>query len=92
MVKLILDNYPGLLYLLFMQIDHKWKPWRFPSVSNEFWQKKENQRDFLEDLAKNKNIVKTEDWYKIKKVREPNKKLTIGRYSHGKWFRIVSNI
>lgn len=42
-----------------------WKIWKFNQVPTHFWQQKSNQRKFFENLAKELDYNKFEDWYSI---------------------------
>lgn len=37
--------------------EFEFKPWKFTKVSSHFWKEKANQRLFLQDLAKNLQVL-----------------------------------
>lgn len=43
------------------------KPWKFLHSPKGFWEDKKNQRSFLDDLVKNLNLKKYENYYRITK-------------------------
>jgi very-short-patch-repair endonuclease len=45
--------------------EYKWIPWKFISSPNNFWDKIENQRNYIKWLFKELKYEKIEDWYKI---------------------------
>ena len=54
---------------------YEWLPWRFSSLSPDFWNNKENQLKYINWLSQKLNIQSMEDWYKVKfKVVKNNKK------------------
>ena len=54
-IKLITTLFPN----------HNWLPWKFSQVPKGFWSQIENQKQFIDWLAKELKIEKFEDWYKI---------------------------
>jgi hypothetical protein len=42
-----------------------WKPWKFAQVPEGFWNDAKNLRHFFDDIAKQLNILKHEDWYNV---------------------------
>lgn len=45
--------------------DYNWEPWRFSITVAGFWENPENQRKYMESLAKKINIREQKDWYQI---------------------------
>ncbi len=45
--------------------DHKWVFWWFNSVPWGSWDKKENQREYMDSLGRKLGYQTMEDWYKI---------------------------
>lgn len=46
--------------------EHKWHPWKFEQgVEKGFWDKRENQREYLEWLQTQLGFNSLEDWYRI---------------------------
>lgn len=43
--------------------EHPWELWRFTKVPAGFWEDLDNQRNFIESLAKNLNITQLDQWY-----------------------------
>lgn len=54
------------MYLLFSSVfpEKKWLPWKFNCAMN-FWEDKNNQKNFIQEAEKELKIEKMEDWYKI---------------------------
>ena len=46
--------------------DHDWKLWKFSRVSVDYWKDINNQREYMDSLAKELNITKMDDWYNVK--------------------------
>jgi hypothetical protein len=46
--------------------EHDWKPWKFKYMPKLYWEDVKNQRSYLELLAKDMEVFKPEDWYKVK--------------------------
>lgn len=67
-IKALTSIFPG--FTLFLQFDkrseYSWKVSSFNQVPKHFWDSKENQRVFFEQLAKELNIKSFEDWYTVK--------------------------
>jgi len=49
----LLKNYDGSLIKALQSIysEHRWRPWKFLSVSHGFWNDRRNQRLFFDSLA-----------------------------------------
>eukprot|EP01118_Nematostelium_gracile_P003618 TRINITY_DN14186_c0_g1_i1.p1 TRINITY_DN14186_c0_g1~~TRINITY_DN14186_c0_g1_i1.p1 ORF type:complete len:232 (-),score=48.50 TRINITY_DN14186_c0_g1_i1:115-810(-) len=45
--------------------EHPWIPWKFQFPIGSFWSSGNNQRNFLENFAKEMNFKKMEDWYSV---------------------------
>lgn len=45
--------------------EHSWVLWRFDAVPQGYWEKKGNQREFLDRLGKELGFTTKEDWYRI---------------------------
>ena len=58
------DNSPSKL-ISSVYPEHKWLLWKFSRVPSGFWEKSENQRNFLENLASELQIKNIEDWYNV---------------------------
>ncbi len=64
-----------------MQIypEYKWLPWKFNMMTHKiFWNDKNNQKVFLDYVAKELNFMSKEDWYTI--TEEVIYKLSIFNY------------
>lgn len=63
----LLKRYDGSFYRLFTKLypDKDWYPWLFKKIPTGLWKQKENQRKFLDWLAKKVGVAKSEDWYKV---------------------------
>ena len=62
-IKFVTSIYPN----------YNWVIWKFPMVPNGYWQKKENQKEYMEWLKLELGYTTPEDWYKIsKKVLQNN--------------------
>eukprot|EP01114_Cavostelium_apophysatum_P021704 TRINITY_DN7644_c0_g1_i1.p1 TRINITY_DN7644_c0_g1~~TRINITY_DN7644_c0_g1_i1.p1 ORF type:complete len:421 (-),score=51.35 TRINITY_DN7644_c0_g1_i1:63-1325(-) len=46
--------------------DHEWKIWNFKPVPTDFWNDKNNQKAFFDDLFRSLNYENWQDWYKIR--------------------------
>ena len=55
MYEMLKANYPSV----------QWDPWKLTKVPGGYWQDTSNHRNFLENLSKELNITKFEDWYNI---------------------------
>ena len=61
LLKLLKDVYP----------EYNWLPWEFGSTPKNFWEKEENQREFMDLAGKQLNIKDKSDWYRVSnQVRE----------------------
>jgi hypothetical protein len=58
------NNSPSLL-LSTVFPEYEWLPWKFKTVSMNYWKDVNNQRKFLEFVGKQLNIKERSDWYKI---------------------------
>lgn len=59
----IITNY--LQMTIAIQTDHTWSGWRFSGrTPPEFWNNKDNQKQWIQHLANQLNIKQLEDWYK----------------------------
>jgi hypothetical protein len=45
--------------------EYEWLPWKFEKSPNKYWDNKENQKFFMNWLAKQLNIKELNDWYKV---------------------------
>eukprot|EP01114_Cavostelium_apophysatum_P017306 TRINITY_DN5113_c0_g2_i1.p1 TRINITY_DN5113_c0_g2~~TRINITY_DN5113_c0_g2_i1.p1 ORF type:complete len:393 (-),score=65.41 TRINITY_DN5113_c0_g2_i1:145-1323(-) len=66
----LIDQYGSLFNaLLQLRSNHDWRPYRFEhfQVPDGFWLKRTNQLDFVNFFKANRNIIRDEDWYQIKK-------------------------
>ena len=45
--------------------EHEWIAWKFNQVSPQFWANKENHKKLFDQLEKELNIQRLEDWYRI---------------------------
>jgi len=45
--------------------EHKWEMWRFDVAPLGWWREPNNQRQFIQHLAKKLNIKEPSDWYSI---------------------------
>ncbi len=54
---------PALLKAVYPE--HQWDKLRFSRIPPEYWGSLENQRTFMETLAKKLNVNTHEDWYKV---------------------------
>ena len=45
--------------------ESEWLIWKFAKVPSNFWEDVQNQKLFLEHLAKHLKIEKPEDWYNV---------------------------
>lgn len=43
--------------------EHQWKPWKFNRLPHGWWNKQENQKRFLESLAKELGLKELDDYY-----------------------------
>jgi hypothetical protein len=55
MIKLLMTVYPK----------HEWLEWRFRAAPQKFWRTVENQRRYMDWMAKQVGVLKMEDWYDI---------------------------
>lgn len=53
--QLIITTYP----------QYPWKPWKFTTAPKHFWESVDNQRLFMDDLAKHLDLGSWEDWYAV---------------------------
>jgi hypothetical protein len=63
----LVDRYNGSLYELLSSVysENEWLPWLFVNVPVNFWGDIENQRVFVNWVAKELNIHKMSDWYNV---------------------------
>jgi len=45
--------------------DHDWHEWQFPSVSDGFWESRDNRIRFVNWMGKRFGVEKPEDWYRV---------------------------
>lgn len=45
--------------------EYSWKVWRFHSTPDGYWVEFKNQKDFIDDCAKELSIQKWSDWYNV---------------------------
>lgn len=45
--------------------NYPWKLWKFTHVPNNFWNRKENQLEYMNWLAKELKLTSMEDWYHV---------------------------
>jgi hypothetical protein len=45
--------------------DFNWLPWKFGRIPTNYWSTLENQRQFLDSVAKQLGIKEMSDWYKV---------------------------
>lgn len=45
--------------------EFNWLPWKFTRVPKDYWNEFQNQRKFVDSIAKQLNIQKMTDWYKV---------------------------
>jgi hypothetical protein len=45
--------------------DYDWLPWKFAKIPAKYWDDIENQRRFMDHLAKELNIKEFSDWYQV---------------------------
>jgi len=60
----IYDNSPSLA-VISVYSDYEWLEWKFPNTVRGFWEKKTNQKKYLNWLGKQLGYKNYEDWYKI---------------------------
>ena len=67
--KTLLDKlYSSYLIIALKTINpqHKWLPWYFKHrISTEYWNSKENQREFMDWLGKELGFKEMKQWYNI---------------------------
>jgi hypothetical protein len=65
---LLLKKYDGLISYLLSSIypEYEWLPWKFAVVSpRNYWEDIRNRRKFTDWAAKELNVKKMSDWYKV---------------------------
>jgi hypothetical protein len=63
----LIKQYKRLPELLFaLHPEHEWLPWKFDKSPNNIWDNVNNQRKFMDWVAKQFNINKMSDWYSVK--------------------------
>lgn len=63
----LLNRYGSSIPLLLSSLfpEHDWKPWLFEETPNNFWVSRANRRRYIDWLAEQLGIKKTEDWYRV---------------------------
>ena len=63
----ILHMYEGSTIRLLSAVypDYKWLPWKFENCPRNYWNDINNQKNYLEWVAKELNYKNMEDWYNI---------------------------
>lgn len=63
----LVNKYGGSPSKLLFEVfpDHDWAIWKFRNLPPGYWDSLENQRSFMDRLAKKLHIGKLEDWYKV---------------------------
>ena len=71
----LLNLYGGSIAsaLSFCYPEYDWMPWRFASTSTSYWQKKENQKLFLDWFSEEFGIKDLEDWHQVKPIDIQNR-------------------
>jgi hypothetical protein len=75
-----LERYNGSLFKMLSETypEFEWLPWRFDErLPHEYWNDKNNQRSFMDWVAKQLNYNNREDWYNISHKVKNSKKLRI---------------
>jgi hypothetical protein len=70
----LLERYKGspLKALEAVFPNHQWIAWKFHQVPRGYWNRKDNQRKFLDWLTKELQVNKNDDWYRISKKQIRN--------------------
>jgi len=53
-------------FIMKMDPEHEWEPWRFHVLPKGFWKKEDNQMAFFRRFETQMCLKSEEDWYKIK--------------------------
>lgn len=80
-----------------MNTDVEWrKEWfvNIPSVPNSYWKSLRNQKQFLDELARNLNIKRPSDWGKLttRSFSECGGKSILSNYYDGSLFKCLQSV